>query len=393
MVEWPGSTTDEQAPARGPQALARFAAAMRATLGRSRVGFTLAVCALISTQALFQPTLYEPFVPEGVIHVWLDYFGECLLMGVPILITVTAVEILAPGRPRILAVPVVAAAIAAGATAGALLLIPYYELPAESAFDERFVSDVVYWTLIAGGIVLIYAMQQRAAAAAAAAHAARVQQVALGKQMLEAQLQVMRAQIEPHFLFNTLANVKRLAQTDVPASLGMLDNLTRYLRAALPRMREERTTLGQEADLVQAYLEVLAIRMGPRLRFSIVVPPSLRDEPFPPMLLLTLVENAVKHGLDPSPHGGSITVRAEDASHGCVVRVADSGLGFGGAVSGGTGVGLANARARLAALYGDDASLELAANEPSGVIATVRIPRVAQAGAAAAAIARDGPWP
>jgi len=222
-------------------------------------------------------------------------------------------------------------------------------------------------------------MQRRATAAAAAAHEARVHRVALGKQMLEAQLQVMRAQIEPHFLFNTLANVKRLAQTDGPASLAMLDNLTRYLQAALPRMRDEHTTLGQEADLVQAYLEVLRIRMGPRLRFEIDVPAGLRGERFPPMLLLTLIENAVKHGLDPSPQGGTIALRAERTTGGFVVRVADNGMGFGHAVSGGSGVGLANSRARLAALYGEAASLELAANDPSGVIATVRIPGGARA--------------
>ena len=336
MVELPPPTAGRPARSNDAQALARFAASLWAKLGGSRIGFTAAVCALISTQALFQPSLYEPFVLQGLVRAWLDYFGECLLMGVSIMVAVTTVETLAPGRPRLLAVPVVVVALVVGATIGALALIPYYDLPMDSAFDERFVSDVVYWMLIAGGIVMIYAMQQRAAAAAAAIHDARVHRVAFGKQLLEAQLQVMRAQIEPHFLFNTLANVKRLAQTDAPASLAMLDNLTRYLRAALPRMREEHTTLGQEADLVQAYLEVLRIRMGARLRFEIDVPVGLRDEPFPPMMLLTLIENAVKHGLDPSPRGGAISVRAQRAASGFVVTVADSGAGFGGSLSGGT---------------------------------------------------------
>jgi LytS/YehU family sensor histidine kinase len=192
--------------------------------------------------------------------------------------------------------------------------------------------------------------------------------------MLEAQLQVMRAQIEPHFLFNTLANVKRLAQTDAGGGMTMLDNLVRYLRAALPRMREEHTTLGQETELAQAYLEVLAIRMGERLRFEIEVPATLRSRGFPPMMLLTVVENAIKHGLNPSPHGGAISIRAKSSGDGFVLRVADSGVGFGVAATGGTGVGLANTRARLAALYGASASLELAANEPSGVVVTIRIP-------------------
>ena len=110
-------------------------------------------------------------------------------------------------------------------------------------------------------MVLIYVLQQRAATAVAAAHQAQLDQIALSKQMLEAQLQVMRAQIEPHFLFNSLANLKRLTQMDVTGGVSMLDNLVHYLRAALPRMREERTTLGQETDLVHAYLKVLHIRM------------------------------------------------------------------------------------------------------------------------------------
>jgi sensor histidine kinase YesM len=155
-------------------------------------------------------------------------------------------------------------------------------------------------------------------------------------------------------------------------------------------MREERTTLGQEADLVHAYLEVLSIRMGERLRFSIEIAPSLRDEPFPPMMLLTLVENAIKHGLTPSPDGGTIALRAERSGSGYVVRIADTGVGFGVAATGGTGVGLANTRARLAALYGEPASLSLAPNEPSGVVATIEVPHRQTADLAAPQLAAAG---
>jgi hypothetical protein len=358
--------------------LSRFAAGLLARLSWQRIGFTLLVCGLISTQVLFQPTLYTPFVLEAVIRAWLDYFGETLLMGLPIMLAATIAELLVAGTPRLLSPLVLVVALAAGAIVGALLLIPYYDLPSDSAFDSRFVGDVVYWLLISGGIVLIYALQERAAAAAASLHQAQVDQIALSKQMLEAQLQVMRAQIEPHFLFNTLANVKRLTQTDISGGVSMLDNLVRYLRAALPRMREEQTTLGQEADLVQAYLAVLQIRMGTRLRYAVDIPEPLRNRSFPPMMLLTLAENAIKHGLNPSPYGGAIAIRAEHRGPGFIVRIADSGVGFGAAATGGTGVGLANTRARLAALYGDEALLELAANEPSGVNVTLHIPAAAE---------------
>jgi len=351
-------------------------ASLRAKLGWQRIGLTLLVCTLVSTQAFFQPTLYTPFDLEGVIRTWLDYLGETLVMGLPIVLAATIAEVLVSGRSRWLAVPALIGAMSVGAIAGALLLIPYYDSPVETAFDSRFVSDVVYWLIIAAGIALIYALQQRAAKAAAAVHQAQLDQIALSKQMLEAQLQVMRAQIEPHFLFNTLANVKRLTQTDLRGGVTMLDNLIHYLRAALPRMREEETTLGQESDLVRAYLEVLQIRMGDRLRFAVDIPVELRAEPFPPMMLLTLVENAIKHGLNPLPDGGAISVRAQRHGLGFVLRVADTGMGFGVAATGGTGVGLANTRARLTALYGDAASLELAPNEPSGVVATVKVPQL-----------------
>jgi sensor histidine kinase YesM len=139
-------------------------------------------------------------------------------------------------------------------------------------------------------------------------------------------------------------------------------------------MRGEQSTLAQEAELVQAYLAVLKIRMGARLRYSIDVPPALGDQPFPPMMLLTLAENAIKHGLNPSSTGGSIAIRAAATRGILEIRVADSGVGFGAAATGGTGVGLANTRARLAAIHGDAAELEFMANQPTGVIAVIRVP-------------------
>ena len=357
--------------------LKRFGRALRERLGGRRLVFTLAICALVSTQVLFQPLLYEAFSLEHLLRTWLDYLIECLLMGLPILLALTLAETLSAGRARLLATALVVVALFAGAFAGAVMLIPYYDLDWTSIETRRFWGDMLYWMVIGGGVAAIHGYQQRAAAAAATLHQARIDQVALAKQMLEARLQVMRAQIEPHFLFNTLANVKRLCQTDVGGGITMLDNLVRYLRAALPRMREEQSTLAQEAELVQSYLAVLKIRMGARLRYSIDVPPALGDQPFPPMMLLTLAENAIKHGLNPSSTGGSIAIRAVATRGILEIRVADSGVGFGAAATGGTGVGLANTRARLAAIHGDAAELEFMANEPTGVIAVIRVPMAA----------------
>ena len=341
---------------------------------QSRVALTLMVCGVVSTQVVFQPDLFTPFIPQLIALRWLEYAGECAIMGFAVMVGATLAEAAAARLPRLLAGIAVGVGLTAGAILGALLLIPYFDLPADSAFDYRFIGDCLYWLAIGSGIALIYALQRRAARASEALHQAEVDHVALSKQMLEAQLQLMRAQVEPHFLFNTLANVKRLCQTDVQGGVTMLNNLLRYLRAALPHMREPDTTLGQEVDLVQAYLALLKIRMGPRLRFAIDVPPELRNVAFPPVMILTLAENAIKHGLNPSEHGGAIGVRATLRDGRLVVRVADTGVGFGGAATGGTGVGLANTRARLAAIFGEGASLELEANEPSGVLAVIEVP-------------------
>ena len=201
---------------------------------------------------------------------------------------------------------------------------------------------------------------------------ADVDRVALDREMASARLQVLQAQIEPHFLFNTLANVRRLCQTDVTAGRSMLDNLMEYLAIALPRMRDTESTLAREAVLIEAYLNVQKIRMGRRLAFSIDIPDALRDRTVPPMMLLTLVENAIKHGLGPLPEGGMVRITASERDGGLVLEVSDTGRGFQQASGGGTG--LANIRARLAAVFGAEAGLALNENTGRGICATLTLP-------------------
>jgi len=152
----------------------------------------------------------------------------------------------------------------------------------------------------------------------------------------------------------------------------MLGQLSRYLRAALPKIRESDTTLADEIELVSAYLGVQAIRMGERLQVVIRVPPALLGATVPSMMLATLVENAIKHGIAPLTEGGSIVVTASRRGESLLLSVADTGKGFD--AGSGTGVGLANIRARLSALYGTAASLRLETNSPRGFIATVVLP-------------------
>jgi LytS/YehU family sensor histidine kinase len=228
------------------------------------------------------------------------------------------------------------------------------------------------WTMIGGmGYALIHFVQEDEDARRALDEEGTAQE-SLTAQMTQARLSALQAQIEPHFLFNTLANVKRLYETAPSRGREMLSSLIGYLRAALPTMRQSGSSLRRELELARSYLTILQMRMGERLRFSIEAPEALLDVEVPPLVLGTLIENALKHGLAPLPEGGTLLIRAVREADHLRIEVHDNGRGFYG--QGGSGVGLANTRSRLAALYGGGASLQLAANQPSGVVATVVLP-------------------
>ena len=201
----------------------------------------------------------------------------------------------------------------------------------------------------------------------------------LKRQVAEARMAALQAQVEPHFLFNTLASIDHLIETDPPRASTMQKNLITYLRATLHKMRESTTTLGREADLITAYLEILKVRMEERLSVKIDVPAGLRSAAFPPMMLQSLVENAIKHGLEPSSEPATLSVGAEIHDGTLRLMVADTGVGYDpdNRTTGGTGLGLANIRERLELLYGSAGRLEIAANRPRGTLATLTIPYTA----------------
>jgi hypothetical protein len=201
----------------------------------------------------------------------------------------------------------------------------------------------------------------------------------VSRQVTEARLQALQAQVEPHFLYNTLANVQALNEVDPPAANQMVGHLIAYLRAALPKMRESTSTVGQELERVRAYLSILQMRMGPRLAFGITAPDDVLSCAFPPMMLPSLVENAIKHGLEPQREGGRIDVVVERLleSGGEMLRiqVKDTGRGLSDMpTQAGSGVGLSNLRERLAALYGTLARFSLTSNDPTGVVASIEVP-------------------
>jgi hypothetical protein len=193
------------------------------------------------------------------------------------------------------------------------------------------------------------------------------------KELAIAKLGLLHAQVEPHFLYNTLGSAKYLVKSDPDKAEAMLDNLITYLRNSLPRTDSGTTTLGDELDRVRAYLEILQFRMGTRLAIHIDVADSLKAVEFPAMMLQTLVENAIKHGLEPKSGGGNIWVMARVDNNQLSVTVADDGLGL-NTLNKGTGIGLNNIRERLKLSYGADASLNLVSNFPSGVAATITLP-------------------
>src|SRR5205085_2400770 len=183
------------------------------------------------------------------------------------------------------------------------------------------------------------------------------------RQALDARLRLLQAQVEPHFLFNTLANVRELVDSGSPQASAVLSSLIAYLRAAVPRLHEPATTLGQELELVRAYLELMHMRIPDRLQFTIAADPAAATLSCPPMTLLTLVENAVRHGIDPGEEGGRIDVHVRRRDGRCVVRVSDTGAGLppSGTAS---GTGLSTLRHRLELSFGGDAQLRLGAQSP-----------------------------
>jgi sensor histidine kinase YesM len=187
----------------------------------------------------------------------------------------------------------------------------------------------------------------------------------LSRQLAESQLKLLQLQVEPHFLFNTLASARQLAERGAPDAAKLIGDLVTFLRAVSPSMREARTSLGAEADLVRAYLSIMRTRLGRRLDFAVAIPAALHDAALPPGMLITLVENAIKHGIEPWPPGGRVDVTARAIDDVVELEVADTGAGLDETPVPGTGIGLATSRAAGVALR-RPRDARLGENEPRG---------------------------
>jgi sensor histidine kinase YesM len=252
----------------------------------------------------------------------------------------------------------------------ALLLVSFLGLILAAIFK---LPTLAFLLIIASFIIKVVAGGKRRAELTANEATKRAETEQLERTVLEARMEALQAQIEPHFLFNTLASIDQLIQTDPPRASRMQQSLIRYLRSAMPQMRGgSRPTLGQQVDLCSAFLEIMAVRMEGRLQPVVNVPDGLKSAVFPSMMLQTLVENAIKHGLEPKPEGGRLEIGAEIVDGQLAVHVLDTGIGFMPKAEG--GVGLANVRERLNALYNGRAELIISVPPAGGTCATIKVP-------------------
>ena len=303
-------------------------------------------------------------------------FTSGLVVAIVVALAVVATYNLIPHPSRRRTAALGIAALVSSAIATLLLFAidsgGTFDFDAFGGFGWTFVGTWPRYALLALLLTAVFVHVRAADGSEAATRGAELDRAHFAQQIEEAHLQVLQAQIEPHFLFNTLANVRRLYTTDRSAGESMLGDLIVYLKVALPQIRAADSTLGQEAALTESYLGIQRFRMGRRLTFDVSVPEPLRAARVPPMMLLTLAENAIKHGLTPLPEGGHVRVTADVAAGLLRIQVADSGAGFAGTSGGGTG--LANIRARLASQYGSAADLRIELNHPCGIIAVIALP-------------------
>jgi signal transduction histidine kinase len=337
-----------------------------------RVAAVALVTLLLSLGALVSPALLDFFSPAEIAVAWLEHLAELAIIAVVLLAVFTVLDEATQGMRFRLAVICVLLLVSSGVLA--VLVHAYYA----SGFKHlppplRILADSLRWGLPAVFLALIADVHRRALQADSVAHAAELARAQLAQGEGEQQLALLQAQIEPHFLFNVLGNVRRLYRTQPQEGAEAIGCLMRYLRTALPQLRSRHASLGEEIASVRAYLDLFQLRMGAQFKFSIDVEATLNEYEFPPMLLITLVENAIKHGLEPTG-GGCIEVRARRRRNVLELVVLDDGAGFGATASSGTGVGLVNVRRQLSARYGNRARLTLEGREPHGACVTIEVP-------------------
>ena len=353
---------------------APFAVAWLRGITPARIAVFAAVCFVVAFPRATANLLAGEYRAASW-QLW-DRWARGFACAMPMFILVIKVELATAKSSHHVRAGALAAAVFAGA-------LTYVALRTGLRFFHGNVLDpsvmwetsVAYFarSVVAGALltfILYFAARERDAARQL--HRARMSSAQIQSQIAESRLELLRAQIEPHFLFNSLASVKRLYEGDKDRGRVLLGNLAAYLRSATRGARRREVRLGEEIELARTYLEIFRVRMGARLFVRIDVPAQHDAALVPPMIVATLIENAIKHGLAPRAGGGRLEVAAHRDGESLVVAVGDDGVGF--SAKSGTGVGLANVRARLETMFGAAARLELAANPSGGVTATLCLP-------------------
>jgi hypothetical protein len=339
---------------------------------RSRIVPTRRQLALVIVLALLAALALNPIT----LNPFVEVLGETLFVGMVLLFGFTVA-----GAWRQTLLPRWVAQVLAIGVGAALSPLIVQMLSVHGDFSAFIRSPhnvrgyvlVTFSAAIVGSLFGLGALyRERDAQARAQALQFALERETLQRQAADARLHLMTAQIEPHFLLNTLANVQQLVESGSPRAVPVFRSLIAYLRAAMPQLQQRAATLGDEERLVRAYLELMLMRMPDRLSYAIDIEPSLRALPFPQMGLLTLVENAIRHGIDPGCDGGRIEVGARrEGSRELHLWVADTGVGL--SEGGGTGSGLRNLQGRLVAGFGPDSNVALSAQQPRGARADVRL--------------------
>lgn len=338
----------------------------RQALPRRRQLVVVVVAAMV-VAAVLKPLTLNPYI---------ELVGETLFVGMMLLFAFAAAGAWRqPWLPR-WAVQAVAIGLAALVSPLIVQLLTFGGDFAAFAASRHHVRGYVLVTVVAAAAGTLFSIAallgERKAQVRAQALQFALERETLQRHAADARLQLLTAQVQPHFLLNTLANVQELVESGSPRAVPVFRSLIEYLRAAMPRLQREDATLEDEEKLVRAYLELMHMRMPDRMTFAIDIAPALRSMSFPPMALLTLAENAVRHGIDPGCDGGRIEVGARRENDGTVhLWVADTGVGL--SEQAGEGTGLANLDARLRAFFGDAARVELSEQAPRGVRADIRL--------------------
>jgi LytS/YehU family sensor histidine kinase len=328
----------------------------------------------VSLQYFAQLFVWQNWPVAEVLEGWVYVFRDRLIVALLIAVAIVLLRV-TRARQLIVRGVLLTAAVLLGAVTGEWIVRLLHDEPENASL----IIYALRWSAIAFAVAATYYLWRASIESAAELREESLRSQSVEQQLTNTRLTALHKQIEPHFLFNTLATVRRLHQTDPAVGAEMLASFIDYLRWVLPMLDRTEVRLGEEIQLIQAYLSVVKIRMAGRIAVLFHIPDDLRGARVPTLAVATLVENSIKHGLAPLASGGMLSIAATVQNGSLTVTVVDTGVGLQPGGGGGTGIGLYNVRTRLATLYGARAELQVQANSPQGVCASISLPLTLEA--------------